>query len=45
MRSPMRAAVVDTRRIGDRYRIVDGDRLMWGGRDVEPVARRAGSPR
>jgi gamma-glutamylputrescine oxidase len=24
-------AVVDTRRSGDYYRIVDGDRLMWGG--------------
>jgi gamma-glutamylputrescine oxidase len=24
-------AVVDTRRSGDSYRIVDGDRLMWGG--------------
>jgi len=25
-------AVVDTRRSADHYRIVDGDRLMWGGR-------------
>jgi gamma-glutamylputrescine oxidase len=25
-------AVVDSRRIGDGYRIVDGDRLMWSGR-------------
>jgi gamma-glutamylputrescine oxidase len=25
-------AVVDTRRSADYYRIVDGDRLMWGGR-------------
>ena len=34
-------AVADTRRIGDRYRIVDGDRLMWGGR----VGFRLASPR
>lgn len=25
-------AVADTRRAGDYYRIVDGDRLLWGGR-------------
>src|SRR5262245_33653434 len=25
-------AVVDTRRAGDYYRIVDGNRLLWGGR-------------
>jgi gamma-glutamylputrescine oxidase len=25
-------AVVDNRRIGDSYRIVDGDRLLWSGR-------------
>jgi gamma-glutamylputrescine oxidase len=25
-------AISDTRRAGDYYRIVDGDRLLWGGR-------------
>jgi len=25
-------AVADTRRVGDNYRIVDGDRLLWAGR-------------
>ncbi len=25
-------AVADTRRTGDHYRVVDGDRLIWGGR-------------
>ena len=34
-------AVADTRRIGDRYRIVDGDRLMWDGR----VGFRLAAPR
>ncbi|WP_395708324.1 NAD(P)/FAD-dependent oxidoreductase [Reyranella sp.] len=27
-----RGAISDTRRAGDYYRIVDGDRLLWGGR-------------
>ena len=27
-----RGSVVDTRRVGDYYRVVDGNRLMWGGR-------------
>jgi glycine/D-amino acid oxidase-like deaminating enzyme len=27
-----RGAIGDTRRAGDYYRIVDGDRLLWGGR-------------
>ncbi|KAB2847465.1 MAG: FAD-binding oxidoreductase, partial [Hyphomicrobiaceae bacterium] len=27
-----RGALSDTRRAGDYYRIVDGDRLLWGGR-------------
>ena len=31
-------AVVDTRRTGDYYRIVDGDRLMWGGRLTSRLA-------
>lgn len=26
------AAVADTRRAGDYYRVVDGDRLLWGGK-------------
>ena len=30
VRSP--AAIMDDRRAGDYYRIVDGDRLLWGGR-------------
>jgi glycine/D-amino acid oxidase-like deaminating enzyme len=33
-------AVVDSRRIGDHYRIVDGDRLMWGGRLASPSLAR-----
>jgi gamma-glutamylputrescine oxidase len=31
-------AVVDTRRTGDYYRIVDGDRLMWGSRMTSRLA-------
>jgi glycine/D-amino acid oxidase-like deaminating enzyme len=27
-----RGAIADTRRAGDYYRVVDGDRLLWGGR-------------
>lgn len=27
-----RGAISDTRRAGDYYRVVDGDRLLWGGR-------------
>jgi glycine/D-amino acid oxidase-like deaminating enzyme len=27
-----RAAIADDRRAGDYYRLVDGDRLLWGGR-------------
>ena len=27
-----KGAISDTRRAGDYYRIVDGDRLLWGGR-------------
>jgi gamma-glutamylputrescine oxidase len=34
-------AVSDTRRTGDHYRIVDGDRLLWGGR----LAAHLNSPR
>jgi glycine/D-amino acid oxidase-like deaminating enzyme len=34
-------AVSDTRRTGDHYRIVDGDRLLWGGR----LAAHLSSPR
>lgn len=34
-------AVADTRRAGDTYRIVDGDRLMWSGRfSTRPTAPR-----
>jgi glycine/D-amino acid oxidase-like deaminating enzyme len=29
---PWTGALSDTRRAGDYYRIVDGDRLLWGGR-------------
>ena len=29
---PWKGALSDTRRAGDYYRIVDGDRLLWGGR-------------
>ena len=40
-----RGAISDTRRAGDYYRIVDGDRLLWGGRITtatsEPPALRA----
>jgi glycine/D-amino acid oxidase-like deaminating enzyme len=40
-----RGAISDTRRAGDYYRRVDGDRLLWGGRittDIrEPPALRA----
>jgi gamma-glutamylputrescine oxidase len=32
------AAVSDTRRAGDYYRIVDGDRLLWGGRITTQIA-------
>src|SRR5215831_8677570 len=31
-------AVSDTRRAGDYYRIIDSDRLLWGGRIAQPVA-------
>jgi gamma-glutamylputrescine oxidase len=34
-------AVADTRRAGDYYRIVDDDRLMWGGR----ISMRGSEPR
>ncbi len=34
-------AIADTRRTGDYYRIVDDDRLMWGGR----ISVRASEPR
>lgn len=34
-------AILDTRRAGDYYRIVDGDRLMWGGR----ITSRLSAPR
>ncbi|MFL5097501.1 MAG: NAD(P)/FAD-dependent oxidoreductase [Xanthobacteraceae bacterium] len=34
-------AVSDTRRTGDHYRIIDGDRLLWGGR----LAAHLNSPR
>lgn len=40
-----RGAISDTRRAGDYYRVVDGDRLLWGGRITtdtrEPPALRA----
>jgi gamma-glutamylputrescine oxidase len=40
-----RGAIGDTRRAGDYYRIVDGDRLLWGGRITtdtrEPARLRA----
>lgn len=40
-----RGALSDSRRAGDYYRIVDGDRLLWGGRITtdtrEPPALRA----
>jgi len=34
-------AVADTRRAGDYYRIIDGDRLLWGSR----ITTRASTPR
>ncbi|MEZ5876298.1 MAG: FAD-binding oxidoreductase [Tepidamorphaceae bacterium] len=34
-----RGTVSDTRRAGDYYRIVDGDRLLWGGRITTRVSQ------
>ncbi len=36
-----RAAIADTRRAGDYYRLVDGDRILWGGR----ITTRQSQPR
>jgi len=36
-----RGCIADTRRAGDYYRIVDGDRLLWGGR----ITTRRSEPR
>jgi glycine/D-amino acid oxidase-like deaminating enzyme len=40
-----RGAISDTRRAGDYFRVIDGDRLLWGGRITtdtrEPPALRA----
>jgi gamma-glutamylputrescine oxidase len=33
-----KGAISDTRRAGDYYRIVDGDRLLWGGRITTDTA-------
>ena len=42
-----RGTISDTRRAGDYYRIVDDDRLLWGGRITtdtrEPPRLRAGT--
>jgi gamma-glutamylputrescine oxidase len=36
-----RAAISDTRRAGDYYRVIDGDRILWGGRITTKVAQPA----
>jgi gamma-glutamylputrescine oxidase len=32
-----RSAIADTRRAGDYYRLIDGDRILWGGRITTQV--------